>query len=98
MSLTTWRAAVAIALARLAVLYGGFPLLSVNLTRPLGLLIFLLVMGSSGLEMGMAAALSESRTPLHPSVLWAALVTLTSIPLGFAWSWVRTRSRSGRAA
>jgi len=58
MSQTTGRAAAVIALARLAVLYAGFPLLAANLVRPLGLLIFLLVMGSSGLEMGMAAALS----------------------------------------
>ena len=98
MSQTTGRAAAVIALARLAVLYAGFPLLAANLIRPLGLLVFLLVMGSSGLEMGMAAALSGSRTPLRPSVLWAALVTLTSIPLGFAWSWVRTRTRAGRTA
>jgi hypothetical protein len=97
-SLTTWRAATVIAVARLVVLYVGFPLLAVNLVRPLGLLIFLLVMGSSGLEMGMAAAFSGSRTPLGPSVLLAALVTLTSIPLGFAWSWIRTRPRSGRTA
>jgi hypothetical protein len=48
--------------------------------------------------MGAATALSGSRTPLGPSVPLAALIMLTSIPLGFAWSWVRTRPRSGRAA
>lgn len=91
MSLTSSRATAIIALARLAVLYGGVSLLGVNLIRPLGLLIFLLVTSNSGYEVSVAAAFEGPQAFRSPSVVLPALIILTSIPLGFVWSWVRTR-------
>lgn len=98
MSVATSRATAVIALARLAVLYGGLPLLRVNLIRPLGLLLFLLFTSNSSYEVSVATAFEGPQAFRSPSVLLAALVILTSIPLGFAWALVRTRPRSGTAA
>jgi len=96
-SLTSWRAAALIALARLTVLYGAFPFLGAKQLRPLGISILLLVMGSAGVEIRLAWA-AYGPAPVRPSLLLTALIMLSSIPLGFAWSWIRTRRRSGRAA
>ena len=94
---TAWRAAVGIALARLTILCGGWLLLRVDLIRPFRLFLLTLLAGNLVVEMGVATALYGARA-LDSSLLLAALITLTSIPLGFAWSLIRSQPRSSGAA
>jgi hypothetical protein len=92
-----WRAAVVVALARLAILFGGPLLLRVNHSRPAGILLFLLVVTNSAFEARATGGFFGAQMFRDPSFLFAILIALTSIPLGFVWAWIRTRPRSGRA-
>ena len=102
MSITAVRLAVGIAVARLVILYSGLSLLgNVNPIRPV---VFLLLVANSALEWGVAAVFYGGRPlpslPLRgvPPLLVAVLICLTSVLLGFAWAWVRSRQRSEAAA
>jgi hypothetical protein len=95
-SMTGWGAAAVIAFARLAILFACLPLMDANLSYPVGLIVLLLVLGSSGVETRVMWALH--RHDVRPSFLFATLIIVTSIPLGFVWAWIRTRPRSGRTA
>jgi len=92
---TSWIAAAVIALARIMILYGSMLLSGVHLSRPIGLLVFLLVMANRVFEMRLAITLTgPSAFPFNPSFPIAGLIVLTSVPLGFVWAWIRTQPRS----
>jgi hypothetical protein len=88
-------ATAVVAFARIMILYGSMFLRGVHLSRPIGLLVFLLAMANSVIEMRLVSALTgPSAFSLNPSFPIAGLMVLTSVPLGFVWAWIRTRSRS----
>jgi hypothetical protein len=87
---TGWCAAGVLALARLAILYGGPLLFGVNHSRPIGFLLFFLFLANYVFEMRAAGAFLGAPTSLEPSFLIASLIVLTSVPLGFLWAWIRS--------
>jgi hypothetical protein len=90
-----WRAAIVVALARLAILFGGPLLLGGHHSQPVGILLFLLVVTNCAFEATAAGGFFEAQMFCGPSFPLAMFVVLTSIPLGFVWAWIRTRPSSG---
>ncbi len=85
-----WRAAGVVALARLAILYGGPLLFGVHHSQLIAILLFVLFLVNCAFERTAAGAFLGAPASLEPSFLMASLVVLTSVPLGFLWAWIRS--------
>jgi hypothetical protein len=87
--------AALIALVRLGLFWGGLVLYTghADWRQVAGYALLIL---NAGVEMALVGALS-SRQP-GPPLLVAGLILATSLALGFAWGWLRSRPPYGGAA
>lgn len=95
LSTTGVRAAALIALMRLSLFWGGLVLYTghADWRQVAGYALLVL---NAVVEMALAEALFR-RQPASP-LLVAGLILVTSLALGFAWGWLRSRPRHSGAA
>ena len=88
------RAAALIALVRLSLFWGGLALYTGHgdWRQVAGYALLIL---TAVIEMALVRALSPRQ--LGPPLLVAGLILVTSLALGFAWGWLRSRPPSGGA-
>ena len=95
LSTTGVQAAALIALVRLSLFWGALVLYTGHADgRQVAGYVLLIL--NAVVEMALAGALSR-RQP-GPSLLVAGLILVTSLALGFAWGWLRSRPPYGSAA
>jgi hypothetical protein len=96
LSATVWRAAAVIAVVRVAVFYGGLPVLLGHqaVRPPFELVVLMILAANASVETVVAATLSGASRWPDPPLLMIALICLTSLLLGAAWTWVRSRPRA----
>ena len=94
-STTGIQAAALIALVRLSLFWGGLVLYTGHADRRQVAGYALLILNAV-VEMAVVAALS--RRQVGPPLLVAGLILVTSLALGFAWGWLRSRPPYGGAA
>ena len=89
------QAAALIALVRLSLFWGGLVLYTghADWRQAAGYALLIL---NAVVEMALVGALS--RRQLGPPLLVAGLILVTSLALGFAWGWLRSRPPYGGAA
>ena len=95
LSTTGMQAAALLALVRLSLFWGGLVLYTGHgdWRQVAGYALLIL---NAVVEMALVGALS--RRPLGPPLLVAGLILATSLALGFAWGWLRSRPPYGGAA
>jgi hypothetical protein len=95
MSTTGVQAAALIALVRLSLFWGALVLYTghADWRQVAGYMLLIL---NAVVEMALAGALSRKQP--GPPVLVAGLILVTSLALGFAWGWLRSRPPYGGTA